>query len=105
MLYEVITLMFNADIIPVGKDQIQHIEMARDIAGRFNHSYQPLFNLPQAQVDEETQLIPGLDGRKMSKSYDNTIPLFCSRDELRSLINKIKTDLRAPGEPKDPDDT
>ncbi len=98
-------LMFNADIIPVGKDQIQHIEMARDIAGRFNHSYQPLFNLPQAQVDEETQLIPGLDGRKMSKSYDNTIPLFCSRDELRSLINKIKTDLRAPGEPKDPDDS
>ncbi|TCK04101.1 tryptophan--tRNA ligase [Marinobacterium mangrovicola] len=96
-------LMFNADIIPVGKDQIQHIEMARDVAGRFNHVYEPLFTLPQAQVDEETQLIPGLDGRKMSKSYDNTIPLFCSSDELRSLINKIKTDLRAPGEPKDPD--
>lgn len=96
-------LMFNADLIPVGKDQVQHIEMARDIAGRFNHVYEPLFTLPQAQVDEETQLIPGLDGRKMSKSYDNTIPLFCSSDELRSLINKIKTDLREPGEPKDPD--
>lgn len=96
-------LMFKADIIPVGKDQIQHIEMARDIAGRFNHQYQPLFTLPQAQVDEDTQLIPGLDGRKMSKSYDNTIPLFCSSDELRSLVNKIKTDLREPGEPKDAD--
>ncbi|WP_432696196.1 tryptophan--tRNA ligase [Marinobacterium sp. YM272] len=96
-------LMFNADIIPVGKDQIQHIEMARDVAGRFNHVYEPLFTLPEALVDEETQLIPGLDGRKMSKSYDNTIPLFCSSDELRSLINKIKTDLREPGEPKDPD--
>ncbi|KEA61734.1 Tryptophanyl-tRNA synthetase [Marinobacterium lacunae] len=98
-------LMFNADIIPVGKDQIQHIEMARDIAGRFNHVYAPLFTLPEAQVDEETQLIPGLDGRKMSKSYDNTIPLFCSSDELRSLINKIKTDLREPGEPKDADNS
>ncbi|GGB86284.1 tryptophan--tRNA ligase [Marinobacterium zhoushanense] len=98
-------LMFNADIIPVGKDQIQHIEMARDIAGRFNHVYEPLFTLPEAQVDEETQLIPGLDGRKMSKSYDNTIPLFCSSDELRSLINKIKTDLREPGEPKDADNS
>jgi len=96
-------LMFNADIIPVGKDQIQHIEMARDIAGRFNHTYKSLFTLPEAQVDEQTQLIPGLDGRKMSKSYDNTIPLFCNSDELYSLIKKIDTDSRAPGEPKDPD--
>jgi tryptophanyl-tRNA synthetase len=98
-------LMFNADIIPVGKDQIQHIEMARDIAGRFNHNFEPLFTLPEAQVDEETQLIPGLDGRKMSKSYNNTIPLFCSSDELRKLINQIVTDTREPGEPKDPDNT
>lgn len=96
-------LMFNAHKVPVGKDQIQHIEMARDIAGKFNHTYEELFVLPEAQVDEETQLIPGLDGRKMSKSYDNTIPLFCSSDELRSLINRIKTDLREPGEPKDAD--
>ena len=94
-------LMFNAHAVPVGKDQIQHIEMARDIAGKFNHTYKELFVLPEAQVDEETQLIPGLDGRKMSKSYDNTIPLFCSSDELRTLINRIKTDLREPGEPKD----
>ncbi len=98
-------LMFNADIIPVGKDQIQHIEMARDVAGRFNHTYEQLFTLPEALVDEQTQLIPGLDGRKMSKSYDNTIPLFCSADELRKLINQIVTDTRAPGEPKDPDDS
>lgn len=96
-------LMFNAHKVPVGKDQIQHIEMARDIAGKFNHTYKELFVLPEAQVDEDTQLIPGLDGRKMSKSYDNTIPLFCSSDELRSLINRIKTDLREPGEPKDAD--
>lgn len=98
-------LMFNAHKVPVGKDQIQHIEMARDIAGKFNHTYKELFVLPEAQVDEETQLIPGLDGRKMSKSYDNTIPLFCSSDELRTLINRIKTDLREPGEPKDPDNS
>ncbi len=96
-------LMFNAHKVPVGKDQIQHIEMARDIAGKFNHTYNELFVLPEAQVDEETQLIPGLDGRKMSKSYDNTIPLFCSSDELRTLINRIKTDLREPGESKDAD--
>ncbi|WP_417579100.1 tryptophan--tRNA ligase [Nitrincola sp.] len=96
-------LMFNADIIPVGKDQIQHIEMARDIAGRFNHQFGSLLTLPEAQVDEETQLIPGLDGRKMSKSYDNTLPLFSSSDELYRLIKQIKTDSREPGEPKDPD--
>lgn len=96
-------LMFNADLIPVGKDQIQHIEMARDVAGRFNHTYKKLFTEPQAVVDEETQLIPGLDGRKMSKSYDNTIPLFCGPDELYKLIKQVKTDTKAPGEPKDAD--
>ncbi|PIE25274.1 MAG: tryptophan--tRNA ligase [Neptuniibacter caesariensis] len=98
-------LMFNADLIPVGKDQIQHIEMARDMAGRFNHTFENLFTLPEAVVDETTQLIPGLDGRKMSKSYDNTIPLFCSADELYKLIKQIKTDARAPGEPKDADNS
>ncbi len=96
-------LMFNAKHIPVGKDQIQHIEMARDIAGRFNHTFADLFTLPEAMVDENPLTISGLDGRKMSKSYNNTIPLFCSTDELRKLINQIHTDLRAPGEPKDPD--
>lgn len=98
-------LLFNADLIPVGKDQIQHIEMARDVAGRFNHTYTKLFTQPEAVVDEQTQLIPGLDGRKMSKSYDNTIPLFSSSDELHKLIKQIKTDTRAPGEPKDADDS
>ena len=98
-------LMFNADLIPVGKDQIQHIEMARDMAGRFNHTYENLFTLPEAVVDEETQLIPGLDGRKMSKSYDNTIPLFCPADDLYKLIKQIKTDTREPGEPKDADNS
>lgn len=96
-------LMFNAKHIPVGKDQIQHIEMARDIAGRFNHTYKDLFILPEAMVDDNPLTISGLDGRKMSKSYDNTIPLFCSSDQLRKLINQIHTDLREPGEPKDPD--
>ena len=98
-------LMFNADLIPVGKDQIQHIEMARDIAGRFNHLYEPLFSLPEAVVSEDTQLIPGLDGRKMSKSYDNTIPLFCQPKQLQKLINQIVTDAKLPGEPKDPDNS
>jgi tryptophanyl-tRNA synthetase len=96
-------LMFNADIVPVGKDQIQHIEMTRDVAGRFNSNYRQLFTLPEAQTDEQMQLIPGLDGRKMSKSYDNTIPLFCAPDTLNKLIKQIDTDSKRPGEPKDPD--
>jgi tryptophanyl-tRNA synthetase len=95
-------LMFNAKHIPVGKDQIQHIEMARDIAARFNHTYADLFVMPEPMIDDPI-IIPGLDGRKMSKSYDNTIPLFCSENELLSLIKQIKTDSRLPGEPKDPD--
>ena len=69
-------LMFNATHVPVGRDQVQHIEMARDIAGTFNHRYKPLFTLPSAVVDEDIPLLTGLDGRKMSKSYSNTIPLF-----------------------------
>ncbi|PPC75486.1 tryptophan--tRNA ligase [Pokkaliibacter plantistimulans] len=94
-------LMFNANQVPVGKDQVQHIEMARDIAGRFNHTYAPLFTLPEAVVGEEGAVLSGLDGRKMSKSYNNTIPLFVEPDELRKLIYQIKTDSRMPGEPKD----
>ncbi|WP_421862019.1 tryptophan--tRNA ligase [Motiliproteus sp.] len=98
-------LMFNAKHIPVGKDQIQHIEMARDVAGRFNHTYADLFVLPEPMVDDDPLTISGLDGRKMSKSYDNTIPLFCSEDELLKLIKQIKTDSKAPGEPKDADES
>jgi len=96
-------LMFNATKVPVGKDQIQHIEMARDIAQRFNYLYGKQFSLPQAVVDDQISLLQGTDGRKMSKSYGNTIPLFLSEKQLRKQINKIKTNLLEPGEPKDPD--
>ena len=98
-------LMFNADVIPVGRDQIQHIEMARDIAQRFNHHYGTYFVLPSAKVDDELSVLNGLDGRKMSKSYKNTIPLFLEEKKLKKHINKIKTNLLEPGEPKDPDDS
>jgi tryptophanyl-tRNA synthetase len=96
-------LMFNATKVPVGKDQVQHIEMARDIAQRFNHLYGKQFSLPQAVVNDQISLVQGTDGRKMSKSYGNTIPLFLSEKQLRKQINKIKTNLLEPGEPKDPD--
>ena len=94
-------LMFNAHRVPVGRDQIQHIEMARDIAASFNHLYGEHFVHPEAQIEESVATLPGLDGRKMSKSYDNTIPLFAPREQLKKLIAGIKTDSRAPGEPKD----
>ncbi|MBT9514485.1 MAG: tryptophan--tRNA ligase [Acidovorax sp.] len=94
-------LMFKAHKVPVGRDQIQHIEMARDMAASFNHLYGEHFVLPEAAIDEHVATLPGLDGRKMSKSYDNTIPLFSSRDQLKKLIGGILTDSRAPGEPKE----
>jgi tryptophanyl-tRNA synthetase len=96
-------LMFNASHIPVGSDQIQHIEMARDIAQRFNHHYGETFVLPEAVVEDNVAVLQGLDGRKMSKSYRNTIPLFETEKKLRKSINKIKTNLLEPGEAKDPD--
>ena len=82
-------LMFKANKVPVGKDQIQHVEMARDIAGRFNHHYGATFVLPEAVVDKSTAVLPGLDGRKMSKSYGNIIPLFAEEGTLRKLIMRI----------------
>ena len=94
-------LMFKAHKVPVGRDQVQHIEMARDMASSFNHLYGEHFVLPEAAIEENVATLPGLDGRKMSKSYDNTIPLFAPRNELKKLINSIVTDSRAPGEPKD----
>ena len=94
-------LVFNAHKVPVGRDQIQHIEMARDFAQRFNHLYGDHLVLPEAAVEDHVATLPGLDGRKMSKSYDNTIPLFCSREQLKKLIFSIVTDSRAPGEAKD----
>ncbi len=95
-------LIFNAHKVPVGRDQIQHIEMARDFAQRFNHVYgRDFFTLPEAVIDEQVSTLPGLDGRKMSKSYGNTIPLFAPREDLRKLVFSILTDSRAPGEAKD----
>ena len=96
-------LMFNAHRVPVGKDQIQHLEMARDIAQRFNHRYGDHFVRPEADTDEHVQTLPGTDGRKMSKSYDNTIPLWLPEKRLRKAIMKIKTNSQEPGEAKDPD--
>jgi len=94
-------LMFKAHKVPVGRDQIQHIEMARDMASSFNHLYGNHLVLPEAVIEESVALLPGLDGRKMSKSYDNTIPLFSSSAQLKKLISGILTDSRAPGEPKE----
>ncbi len=96
-------LLFNAHKVPVGKDQIQHIEMARDIGGRFNHIYGAHFNIPEAVISEDSAILCGLDGRKMSKSYDNTIPLFLPEKQFRKLIMKIKTNSLEPGVPKDAD--
>jgi tryptophanyl-tRNA synthetase len=98
-------LIFKANKIPVGRDQIQHVEMARDIAGRFNHRYGEILVLPEAVVGERTAILPGLDGRKMSKSYGNIIPLFADGKKLRKLIMRIKTNSQEPGEPKNPVDS
>jgi tryptophanyl-tRNA synthetase len=96
-------LMFNAHKVPVGRDQVQHIEMARDMANSFNHRYGPHFTPPEAAIEDNVATLPGLDGRKMSKSYDNTIPLFATRVQLQKLIGGIVTDSKAPGEPKSVD--
>ena len=103
-------LMFNAEEVPVGHDQLQHLEMARDAAQRFNNLYaspeHPFFVMPQATGGSSIEVLPGLDGRKMSKSYNNVIPLFeGGRAALDAAIARIVTDSRAPGEPKDPDST
>ncbi len=90
-------LMFKAHKVPVGRDQIQHIEMARDMAKGFNHMYGEHLVLPEALIEESVATLPGLDGRKMSKSYDNTIPLFSSREQLKKLISGIVTDSNGPG--------
>ena len=93
-------LMFKAHKVPVGRDQIQHIEMARDMASSFNHLHGEHFVLPEAVIEESVALLPGLDGRKMSKSYDNTIALFAPAAQMRKQISAIVTDSKAPGEPK-----
>ncbi|MEZ5472383.1 MAG: tryptophan--tRNA ligase [Marinicella sp.] len=98
-------LMFNATEVPVGKDQTQHLEMARDIGARFNHHFGEHFVMPKTIVDDNVAVLPGLDGRKMSKSYNNTIPLWLPEKQLRKHIMKIKTNSLEPGEPKDPNDS
>jgi len=99
-------LVFGANQVPVGRDQVQHIEMARDIGQRFNHIYgSEYFTLPEASIEENVATLPGLDGRKMSKSYNNTIPLWLPEKELRKAILGILTNSQAPGEPKNPDDS
>jgi len=96
-------LLFNATHVPVGRDQAQHLEMARDMAQRFNHHYGEHFVLPEAVIDDDVATLPGLDGRKMSKSYDNIIPLWLDSKPLRKQVMRIVTNSQEPGEPKDPD--
>lgn len=98
-------LIFNAELIPVGSDQKQHIEMTRDIANKFNLTYGSFFNLPEPLIDETTSYLPGLDGNKMSKSYSNYIDLFSEEKKLQKQINQIKTDSLEPGEKKPKDST
>jgi tryptophanyl-tRNA synthetase len=96
-------LFIKAHYVPVGSDQIQHIEIARDIAKSFNHKFGNILRLPEAMIQEKTKLVPGTDGRKMSKSYGNIIPLFLSEKKLRKEIMKIPTDSLPPAAPKNPD--
>lgn len=99
-------VLFGANKVPVGRDQVQHIEMARDFAARFNHLYHgDYLILPEAVIEESVATLPGLDGRKMSKSYDNTIPLFAGKTQLKKLVAGIVTDSKLPGEAKDPDNS
>ena len=93
----------DANKVPVGKDQTQHLEMTRVISQRFNHHFGDHFIIPEIVLGEEGAVLPGLDGRKMSKSYNNTIPLFLPEKQFRKMIMKIKTNSLEPGEPKDPD--
>jgi len=95
-------LLFGSDVVPVGKDQVQHVEIARDMAQRINHLYGDVLKLPKPGVSEDAAIILGLDGRKMSKSYDNVIPLFAPPKKLKKLVNRIVTDSTPPEAPKDP---
>ena len=96
-------LMYGAEKVPVGKDQKQHVEVTRDIAIRFNSTYGETFVVPDVEIPEEVATIPGIDGQKMSKSYDNTLPIFCAEKDLRKRVMSIKTDATPVDQPKDPD--
>ena len=95
-------LLYDADVVPVGQDQKQHVEYARDIAEKFNRTFSDTFKLPEPLIMSEVATVPGIDGQKMSKSYGNTIPLFAEDDEIRKLVMKIVTDSKTPDEAKDP---
>ncbi len=97
-------LMAQTDIVPVGKDQVQHIEFTRDMAGYFNNTFKPVFKLPECRLEKSGALLPGIDGRKMSKSYNNHIPVFMDSKMRRKLVMKIVTDSKLPTEPKNPDE-
>jgi tryptophanyl-tRNA synthetase len=97
-------LAMDADIVPVGKDQVQHIEFARDMAGYFNNTFKPVFKLPEYRLEKTGALLPGIDGRKMSKSYSNHIPVFMESKARRKLVMKIVTDSKLPAEPKNADE-
>ncbi len=96
-------LAMDAELVPVGEDQQQHLEMARDIAGTFNNSFGPVLKYPNAKICNSVKTVTGLDGRKMSKSYHNDIPILCEPEKLRQLVMRIVTDSRRPEEPKDPE--
>jgi tryptophanyl-tRNA synthetase len=96
-------LLYQAQVVPVGKDQKQHVEVARDIALRFNHTYGDTFVVPEPEISEDTAIVPGLDGQKMSKSYDNTIPIFLDEKALRKRVMAIQTDATPVEAPKDPE--
>lgn len=98
-------LMYNADIVPVGKDQEQHLEITREIAGKFNRAYNTeIFTMPKAYIVKEVATVPGTDGTKMSKSKNNHIPLFCGDEELKKRVMSIVTDSATPDEKKNPDE-
>lgn len=97
-------LLYDVDVVPVGADQKQHIEIARDTAEKFNRVYGEAFKLPEPMITPDVAIVPGLDGQKMSKSYKNTIPLFVDETELKQLVMSIKTDSKTPEEPKNPEE-
>ncbi|HSE56614.1 MAG TPA: tryptophan--tRNA ligase [Candidatus Paceibacterota bacterium] len=97
-------LLYSPDIVPVGADQKQHVEIARDAAEKFNRIYKPVFKIPEAYIMSETAVVPGTDGRKMSKSYNNTIPLFATDEEITKAVMSIPTDSKGKDEEKNPDD-
>nr|WP_320009947.1 tryptophan--tRNA ligase [uncultured Desulfobulbus sp.] len=96
-------LLYQSEIVPVGKDQKQHVEVARDIAQRFNNTFGETFVLPEPLISESTAIVPGIDGQKMSKSYDNTIPIFLEEKPLRKRVMSVQTDATPVEDPKDPD--